>query len=62
MTNIESKMNSYLPNYSMPKKTLFRASKRLQKFRTPKLPKIVNCATITKTGKLKETVVGVQEE
>ena len=37
-------------------KMSFRASKRLQKFRTRKLPKIVNCATI------KETMVRVQEE
>lgn len=27
-----------------------------------KLPKIVNCATIKETGKLKETMVGVQVE
>ena len=46
----------------MPKKTSFRASKRLQKFRTRKLPKIVNCATIKETGKMKEIVMGVQLE
>ena len=44
------------------KKALFRASKRLQKFRTRKLSKIVNCATIKENGKLKETMVGVQVE
>jgi hypothetical protein len=27
-----------------------------------KLPKIVNCATIKETGKLKEKIVGVQVE
>ena len=27
-----------------------------------KLPKIVNCTTIKETGKLKEAMVGVQEE
>jgi hypothetical protein len=27
-----------------------------------KLPKIVNCATIKETGKLKETLVGVKVE
>jgi hypothetical protein len=38
------------------------ASKWLQKFRTRKTSKIVNCATIKETGKLKETMVGVQVE
>ena len=37
---------------------LFRASKRLWKFRFRKLPKIENCATIKEIGKLKEIVVG----
>ena len=43
-------------------KMSFRASKWLQKFRTQKLPKIVNCAIIKETRKVKETMVGVQVE
>ena len=44
------------------RKNAFRASKRLRKFRAQKLPKIVNCATIKETGKIKEKMVGVQVE
>ena len=44
------------------RKTSSRASKQLWKFRTRKLPEVVNCATIKETGKLKETMVGVQVE
>ena len=47
--------------FSIPfdaEKTSFRASKRLRKFSPWKLPKIVNCATIKETEKLKETIMG----
>ena len=44
------------------KKMLFMASKWLQKVRTRKLSKIVNCATTKEIGKLKETMVGAQVE
>ena len=47
--NIDSRMDSYFPDHSMPKK------RRLG-------PKIVNCATTKETRKLKETMVGVQVE
>ena len=51
-------MDSYFSDHFYAEKVSLRASKRLQKFRTRKLPKIVNCATIKETGKLKETMVG----
>jgi hypothetical protein len=55
-------MGFFLAGLVHAQKTSFRASKWLQKFRTQKLPKIVNCATIKETEKLKETMVGVQVE
>ena len=55
-------MDSYLPNHSMPKKRHLGPQNDFESLGPEKLPKIVNCATIKETGKLKGTMVGVQEE
>ena len=62
MKNIESKTDSYLSDHSMPKKRRLGPQNGSKSLGTKKLPKIVNSATIKETRKLKETMVGVQEE
>ena len=47
-------MDSYFLDHSMPKKHRLGPQNSSES--------LVNCATIKETGKLKETVVGVQEE
>ena len=59
MTNIEFGMDSYLPNHSMPKKHRLGPQNGSGSLGLENCQKIVNCATIKETGKLK---VGVQEE
>jgi hypothetical protein len=46
----------------MPKKRHLGPQNGSGSSRPKKLPKIVNCATIKETEKLKETMVGVQLE
>jgi hypothetical protein len=46
----------------MPQKRRLRPQNGSGSSRPEKLPKIVNCATIKETVKLKETMVGVQVE
>ena len=62
MTNIKSKMDSYFPDHSMPKRRRLGPQNSSGSLGPKKLPKIVNCATIKETKKLKETMVGVQVE
>ena len=62
MENIKSKKDSYLPDHSMPKKRCLRPQNGSGSLGPEKLPKIVNCATIKETEKLKEKIVGVQVE
>ena len=62
MENTNSKMDSYFPDNSMPKKCRLGPQNGSGSSGPEKLPKIVNCATIKETGKLKEKMVGVQEE
>ena len=59
---IESRTNSYVTEQSMPKKRRLGPQNGSRSLGPEKLPKIVNCATIKETGKLKETMVRVQEE
>jgi len=47
---------------NIPKRTLFRASKRFGSSGPKKLPKIIKCAIIKEIVKLKETMVGVHVE
>ena len=53
---------NYLPDHSMPKKRHLGPQNGSESLGPEKLPKIVNCATIKESGKLKETTVGVQVE
>jgi hypothetical protein len=46
----------------MPKKCHLGPQNDFRSSRPKKLPKIVNCATIKETEKMKETMVGVQVE
>jgi hypothetical protein len=46
----------------MPKKRCLVPQNGSGSLAPKKLPKIVNCATIKETGKLKEKIVGVQVE
>ena len=62
MRNIDFKTNSYVPDHSMPKKHRLGPQNGSRSLGPKKLPKIVNCATIKETGKLKERMVGVQVE
>ena len=55
-------MDSYFPDHSMPKKRRLGPQNGYGSLGPEKLPKIVNCATIKESEKLKETMVGVQEE
>ena len=55
-------MDSYLADNLMPKKRRLGPQNDSGSLGPEKLPKIVNCATINETGKLKETMVGVQVE
>ena len=59
MTNIESKMNSYFLDHSMPKKRRLGPQNGSGSLG---LSKIVNCATIKETRKLKKRMVAVQVE
>ena len=62
MANIESEIDSYLPDHSIPKKRRLGPQNGSGSLGPKKLPKIVNCATIKENRRLKETMVGVQEE
>ena len=62
MENIDSIIDSYLLGHSIPKKHRLGPQNGSGSLGPEKLPKIVNCATIKETGKMKETMVGVQEE
>ena len=55
-------MNPYLLDHSMPKKCRLGPQNGFRSLGPEKIPKIVNCATIKETGKLKEAMVGVQVE
>ena len=55
-------MESYFSDHSMPKKHRLGPQNGSGSLGPEKLRKIVNCATIKETRKLKETMVGVQEE
>ena len=55
-------MNSYFPNHSMPKKCGLGPQNGSESLGLENCQKIVNCATIKESEKLKETMVGVQVE
>ena len=54
--------NSYFLDHSMSKKRHLGPQNDSRSLGPKNCQKIVNCATIKETGKLKETMVGVQEE
>ena len=62
MGNIESKMDSYFSNHSMPKKRRLGPQNSSESLGPQKLPKILNHATIKETGKIKEKMLGVHVE
>jgi hypothetical protein len=61
-TNMMVRMNVIFIHQFMPKKCHLGPQNGSRSSGPKKLPKIVNCATIKETEKLKETMVGVQVE
>ena len=55
-------MDSYFPEHSMPQKRHLGPQNGSRSLGPENCQKIVNFATIKETGKLKETMVGVQVE
>ena len=55
-------MDSYFPDHSMLKKHHLGPQNSSGGLGREKIAKIVNCVTNKETGKLKETLVGVQVE
>ena len=62
MIKIEFEMDSYFPDHSMPKKCRLGPQNGFGSLGPKKYQKIAICDTIKETGKLKEKMVGVQEE